>query len=106
MNYNKGCYRQPGGNVCRHPLRQNPEISRRPIQRASFDDVAPMGCNGTSYDISATAEMNNELAMVYSPYQEWQNIYSGEKALETGTLFAELDKPFYGYKCTKGGCLL
>ncbi|MBR5322325.1 MAG: spore coat associated protein CotJA [Clostridia bacterium] len=50
--------------------------------------------------------MNYRLAMVYSPYQEWQNIYNGEKALENGTLFAELNKPFAGYKCNKGVCQL
>ncbi|MBR6681721.1 MAG: spore coat associated protein CotJA [Clostridia bacterium] len=31
------------------------------------------------------------LAMVYSPRQEWKDIYCGEKALVKGTLFAELD---------------
>ena len=106
MNYNKGCYKQPGGNLCRHPLRQNPEMNRRSMPRTGFGEGNTAGCGCTDYNISATAEFNTELAMVYSPYQEWQNIYGGEKALETGTLFAELDKPFQGYKCTKGSCLL
>lgn len=36
-------------------------------------------------------------AMAYVPYQQWnQNLYSAERALEAGTLFPVLDKPFYG----------
>ena len=44
------------------------------------------------------------LAMVYAPQQSWQNIYCEEDALTRGTIFAELDKPFYGPGCTGGGC--
>lgn len=33
------------------------------------------------------------LAMVYSPYQTWRNLYSSEKAIMRGTLFSELDLP-------------
>jgi len=33
------------------------------------------------------------LAMVYSPVQYWRDIYDIDRALERGTLFAELDKP-------------
>jgi hypothetical protein len=39
------------------------------------------------------------LAMVYSPHQTFDNIYSTEEALEHGTLFVELDKPW-----KVGGC--
>ncbi|MBE6618831.1 MAG: spore coat associated protein CotJA [Ruminococcaceae bacterium] len=31
--------------------------------------------------------------MVYSPVQYWRDIYDIDRALERGTLFAELDKP-------------
>ena len=41
------------------------------------------------------------LAMMYVPDQEWQDIYDQDTALERGTLFAELDKPFYGRSCSK-----
>ena len=34
------------------------------------------------------------LAMVYSPYQQFRNLYSPEIALERGTVFTELDLPF------------
>ncbi len=49
------------------------------------------------------------IAMAYVPWQVWRNIYEPPKALMTGTIFAELDKPFTGRppesnNCTKGGC--
>lgn len=34
-----------------------------------------------------------QLAMVYSPYNEWKMIFSPEDALAHGTLFEELYKP-------------
>ena len=39
------------------------------------------------------------LAMVYSPHQIFENLYSAEEALEHGTLFIDLDKPW-----KVGGC--
>ena len=39
------------------------------------------------------------VAMAYVPWQKWKDIYEPCKALESGTIFAELDKPFLG----KGG---
>ena len=36
------------------------------------------------------------LAMVYSPKQEWQELFSVDRALGEGTLFRELAKPFKG----------
>ncbi len=36
------------------------------------------------------------LAMVYSPYQQFDNLFTPDEALCKGTLFVELDKPFYG----------
>lgn len=35
--------------------------------------------------------------MAYVPYQQWSDaLHSAERALEAGTLFPALDKPFYG----------
>ena len=39
------------------------------------------------------------LAMAYVPWQQFRNLYDLDRALEVGTIFAELDKPFTG----KGG---
>lgn len=44
------------------------------------------------------------LAMVYSPYQHWINIYDEETALTHGTIFEDLDKPFHGPACMGGVC--
>ena len=38
------------------------------------------------------------LAMMYVPFQRFERIYNEEKALSRGTLFEELDLPFYGGK--------
>lgn len=36
-------------------------------------------------------------AMAYVPYQQWSNtLHSPERALDAGTLFPVLDKPFLG----------
>ena len=35
--------------------------------------------------------------MAYVPFQQWCNtLHSAERALDSGTLFPVLDKPFYG----------
>lgn len=44
--------------------------------------------NGKSFDY--------KLAMVYSPVQRFQNLYERTQALNRGTIFRELDKPFTG----------
>lgn len=36
------------------------------------------------------------LTMAYVPIQQWKDVYSEPDALCRGTLFPELDKPFYG----------
>ena len=35
-------------------------------------------------------------AMAYVPFQQFDRTFAPERALEAGTLFPELDKPFYG----------
>lgn len=36
------------------------------------------------------------VGMAYVPYQQWQNIYEPDVALERATIFKDLDKPFLG----------
>jgi len=36
------------------------------------------------------------LAMAYVPWQRWNQTYELEKALSCGTIFPELNKPFFG----------
>ena len=54
-----------------------------------------------SFDIETAAglfcpEKNWPLAMAYVPWQQWCDLYDETKALERGTLFPDLDKPFLG----------
>lgn len=42
-----------------------------------------------------------EVAMAYVPWQFFQTIYEPDKALQAGTIFPELNKPFLG----KGGAM-
>ena len=41
------------------------------------------------------------LAMSYVPMQEWGATYEGLKALDSGTLFPDLDLPFCGRRLSK-----
>lgn len=41
------------------------------------------------------------LAMMYVPFQRFENLYDDDKALDRGTLFADLDLPFYSGKGIK-----
>ena len=36
-----------------------------------------------------------ELAIVFVPCQSWGELYDKDQALKAGTIFKELDKPFY-----------
>lgn len=36
------------------------------------------------------------IGMAYVPWQTFRDLYEPERALDAGTMFAELDKPFYG----------
>lgn len=40
------------------------------------------------------------VAMQYVPWQHWDQIYCPEEGLQYGTIFPELNKPFYG----RGAC--
>ncbi len=57
------------------------------------------GRTGNQYRVDTTL-VGFPLAMVYSPYQAFEDLYEPEKALCQGTLFAQLDKPFYGSRRT------
>ncbi len=42
---------------------------------------------------------NKPIAMTYTPWQKWTDIYDVDKAFCVGTIFAELNKPFEGGRC-------
>lgn len=41
------------------------------------------------------------LAMAFVPWQQWNQTYELKKALQVGTIFPDLDKPFLG---KRGAC--
>ena len=70
-----------------------------------MQNCEPVGCvrkeaccdDRTEYD-----ELSGmPLAMAYVPMQQFQSIYELDEALQNGTVFPELNKPFMGWK---GGC--
>lgn len=57
---------------------------------------------------SCVCQNNTHLAMVYPVKQEFCDIYDVEIALINGTIFTQLNKPFYPTGCSckmKEGCL-
>ena len=56
--------------------------------RGEGDMTPPGGENGCL--------AGRSLAMVYSPCQEFEGVLSPMEGLAAGTIFRELDKPFYG----------
>ncbi len=62
------------------------------MRRYAMPATTECGCNRTS-----ETPVNREeytLAMAYVPWQYYTNTYEPDKALEIGTIFPELDKPF------------
>ena len=52
------------------------------------------GCAGESCENPTLS--GQSLAMVYSPLQEFDHLYEPEAGLCAGTIFRELEKPFWG----------
>ena len=53
-----------------------------------------------SCSMKSDSLMNMPVAMAYVPWQFFRDVYEPDKALQCGTIFPELNKPFFG----KGGC--
>lgn len=51
--------------------------------------------NSTADDMT-TFPAQVSVGMAYVPYQVWQNVYDPQVAIERGTIFEDLDKPFIG----------
>lgn len=48
-------------------------------------------------------DMNNmPVAMAYVPWQHFNTVYDVDKALQCGTIFPELNKPWYGKRGVMG----
>ena len=71
-------------NYCYH----SPEQTRR-----RNSDRSIVCCN----DRSGYDELSGfPLAMAYVPWQKWCSLYEADKGFCRGTIFEQLDKPFYG----------
>ena len=79
-----------------------------PLFRFLESDTAPRG--GCLGDAPATPQIptgkndcmsGRSLAMVYSPCQEFEGVYEPMPGLMAGTIFRELEKPFYGARRLK-----
>lgn len=82
-SYNRGCgYR---ANNCGN--------AQKPAPCTTYTETSP--CCERDDELSGMP-----LAMAYVPWQNWKHIYEKEQAFCRGTIFEELDKPFYGM----GGC--
>lgn len=55
--------------------------------------------NQTCYPQKVVDEM--ALTMAYVPWQQLSETYEPAKALRQGTIFPELDKPFYGRRARR-----
>lgn len=66
-------------------------------RRNNFED-SRQGCGGWNHSHDGVDSM--ALAMQYVPWQHWNQVYCPEEGLQYGTIFPELNKPFYG----KGAC--
>lgn len=61
-----------------------------------------MNCSGNNYesrykgDNYRSSFNDMPIAMAYVPWQRFRNLYEPDRALQIGTIFAELDKPFTG----------
>ncbi len=44
------------------------------------------------------------VGMAYVPFQEWETPYEANIAINRGTIFPSLDKPFIGEEAVSNGC--
>lgn len=92
-------YRMNNGGCTPRDRMDSRLIERLRAERAEHHHRSEIRATETAEE---TGEFNFALAMVYSPVQEWQNLYSVEEGLCEGTIFRELNKPFYGPRCNGG----
>lgn len=64
------------------PDQYEPGMSSLPMPTTAFPAATPIG-------------------MAYVPYQQWQEPYDADMALDRGTMFPELDLPFMGGECSE-----
>ena len=95
-NFPYGQMPEPKGDLRSAPrLDMNVSPRRKCTGEVQEDSTLPTPTHGWGLQ-------NYPLAMVYSPYQNWQKLYTPDVALERGTLFSELDLPLDPTNCKRG----
>ena len=80
------------------------ENRRCPVNYANRNQCAPQREDSAPTTCRTPVYPGVSLAMVYSPCQAFADLYEPEAALEHGTIFRELDKPFYPTPCQERWC--
>ena len=75
-----------------------------PVNYANRNQCAPQREEAAPNICRTPVYPGVSLAMVYSPCQAFADLYEPEAALERGTIFRELDKPFYPTPCQESWC--
>ena len=94
MEYQKNYMR---GNMRSSQMRVTAEMS--PYSQSKSSAEAFCSCAGARQEINGCRNdclRGQSLAMVYSPCQDFKDLYDPTEALCRGTLFSELYKPFCG----------
>ncbi len=85
---------------CQQPL---PSQAQQPVSRpqsASCPTCQQSPYYGSWCPNTGTGGMEQyAVGMGYVPWQQWQQTYTLDKALEQGTIFPVLDKPFWMGRC-------
>ena len=91
----------PATPTMAHPCRENRRYSAPcPMKDTSYgrgESTAPATCRTPVYP-------GVSLAMVYSPCQAFADLHEPDVGIERGTIFKELDKPFYPTPCNERWC--
>lgn len=75
------------------PCRMRPNMPPMGVAPGTCTDAKPADCSG------AECIDRYPVGMAYVPWQRWQELYSVDTAIEMGTIFPDLFKPFL-----MGGC--
>lgn len=85
-------------NYQRQPNRRNTSHSQQRPQQQSPVKTATVELAKAVLDREGAFD-GFGLAMTYTPWQRWGEVYNAEKGLDRGTIFPALDMPFSGRRC-------
>ena len=97
-NYGECAPRRNNNSRCRRcQINVNPTVSCQPVREKSYAEDIDNGCGCEKDEDCAKKNCLSgyPLAMSYTPDQEWRNLFEIEEALHHGTIFRELELPFY-----------